>query len=333
MALFNEDDPFGWADAQKTTASPDSLANQPLAPTSPRPTNRSRALNFQEFMNAPTVPREALLAPILTRQSLMMIHAKRGVGKTYLSLGIALAVASGGEFLRWKAPEARRVLYLDGEMPARAMQDRLRSLAPPAGFPDDNFCIVSADYESGALPNLSTHEGQSFIEQDVEQADLIVVDNLSTLTRRGNENESESWLPMQQWLLSLRSRGKSVLLVHHSNKTGAQRGTSSREDILDTVIKLAHGPAYEPERGASFVVTFEKYRGLHGDDVTSFETQLSIHDDVAQWTVRALEDTIADEVAELRFHGKSYREIAEILGISKSAVERAYRRQLMREAE
>src|SRR5215470_9289787 len=72
------------------------------------------------FLAEPIPPRESLLSPILLEQSLAMIHAWRGVGKTHVALGIAYAVASGGSFLGWKAERPRKVLYLDGEMPATA---------------------------------------------------------------------------------------------------------------------------------------------------------------------------------------------------------------------
>jgi RecA-family ATPase len=47
-----------------------------------------------------------------------MLYGQRGLGKTHVALGIAYAVASGGAFLRWRAPVPRRVLYVDGEMAA-----------------------------------------------------------------------------------------------------------------------------------------------------------------------------------------------------------------------
>ena len=59
----------------------------------------------------------------------------------------------------------------------------------------------------------------------------MVIDNLSTLCRYGRENESESWGPVQEWILGLRRRGLSVLLVHHAGKGGTQRGTSRREAV------------------------------------------------------------------------------------------------------
>ena len=65
-----------------------------------------------------------MLAPWLPEKGLAMIFAPRGVGKTWVALSIAHAIASGGDFLRWRAPQPRRVLYIDGEMPAVTLQER-----------------------------------------------------------------------------------------------------------------------------------------------------------------------------------------------------------------
>ena len=54
-------------------------------------------------------------------------------GKTHVALGIAHAVSCGSTFLRWKAPEARSVLYVDGEMPQQALQERLNALQKASG--------------------------------------------------------------------------------------------------------------------------------------------------------------------------------------------------------
>lgn len=61
------------------------------------------------------------------------------------------------------------------------------------------------------MPNLSTSSGQESIRKHTEQADLIIVDNVSTLGGGIKENEAESWIPLQQWALRLRRQGKSVL--------------------------------------------------------------------------------------------------------------------------
>src|SRR5262249_3310327 len=214
--------------------------------------------------------REMLLANILPMKGLMMIYSRRGVGKTHMSVGIAVAAASGGTFLRWSAPAPRRVLLIDGEMPLVTLQERLAAAVAASNKepPDASYLrLIAADYQEDGIPDLSTAEGIEAIEPFIaDGVDLVILDNLSTLCRSGKENESESWGPVQEWLLALRRRGISVVIIHHAGKNGAQRGTSKREDVLDTVINLVHPDDYQPDQGARFEIHFEKLRGFVGDD-------------------------------------------------------------------
>ena len=105
--------------------------------------------------------------------------------------------------------------------------------------------------------------------------DLVILDNLSTLCTNGSESASDAWVPMQNWLLKLRRQGIAVLLVHHAGTNGRQRGTSRREDALDTVIALRRPEDYSPEQGARFEVHFEKLRNrVDGDAAVPFEAKL-----------------------------------------------------------
>jgi putative DNA primase/helicase len=108
----------------------------------------------------------------------------------------------------------------------------------------------------------------------MKEVDLVILDNLSTLVRSGNENEADSWVQIQEWMLRLRKLGKAVLLIHHAGKNGAQRGTSKREDILDTVLALRKPKNYSPNDGARFEVHFEKSRGFCGEATDPFEARL-----------------------------------------------------------
>jgi putative DNA primase/helicase len=205
---------------------------------------------LQEFLSLDVKPRAQLLAPILPEKGLAMLYAPRGMGKTFLGLAIAYAVASGTALMRWTAPAARKVLYIDGEMPLATLQQRLANIATGATDIEQlagrNLLILAADYFDEGLPNLATPAGQAAIEPLLEGVALIVIDNISTLASVGHDNDAESWTPVQEWLLKLRRTGYSVLLIHHAGKGGQQRGTSRREDVLDTVIALRHPSDYDP---------------------------------------------------------------------------------------
>lgn len=279
-----------------------------------------------EFIRLNLPVHEAILSPILLTQSLTMIYAKRGIGKTYVALEIAHAVASGGSCFKWKALKPRKVLYIDGEMPGFAMQERLKRIvnAKQTKVPsDDFFRLVTPDLQENLMPDLSTKEGRALIDAYAEDSDLIIIDNLSCLFRMGDENEAASWMPAQNWLLDLRRRGKSVLLIHHAGKSGAQRGTSKKEDMLDVVITLKHPSNYSFDQGACFEIIFEKARHFFGKDAESFHVQLktdegeAVHWDIIQAPIDPEVETVVDALKR----GLTIREIMDETGLSKSQVE------------
>jgi putative DNA primase/helicase len=314
------------ADKRSTAATP-----------SETPTDRLRPLDLRQFLELEIKPREMLLDPILPEKGLAMVYAVRGTGKTHVALGIGFAVATGTAFLKWKAPKPRRVLLIDGEMPAAALQERLANIvasAPDVQFDVQNVQILAGDLiETRGIGNLASSDVQAEIDRWLDGVDLLVLDNLSSLTAVIRDNDAESWGPIQEWLLRLRRRGISVLIVHHAGKGGQQRGTSRREDVLDTSISLRRPGDYSPSEGARFEVYLEKARGVHGDDAKPFEAKLEVRDNVAVWTIRELEDANRARVQALLGEGLTVRDIADETGIPKSTVHRIKKRLALPEAD
>ena len=268
------------------------------------------------------IPKSEAILPWLTQQSLVMIYAWRGVGKTWVSLGIAIAVATGGRFLKWQVQKPHKVLYLDGEMPAYAIQERLKLLAPNGSPYPENLQILTPDFQPEGMPDLSTPAGQAEIDTLIaEDTTLIIVDNISALCRSGKENEAEGWIPVQTWALRQRAAGRSVLFVHHAGKAGAQRGSSKREDLLDTVIMLKRPGGYTADKGAEFEVHFEKARHLAGEETVPFVAKLDATG-AATWTITDIENSVFDKVVELANLGLKQADIASELGVNKSTVSR-----------
>lgn len=286
------------------------------------------SMSIADFLAKPYPPRENILAPWLPTQGLAMIYAKRGIGKTQIALEVAYAVASGGMALRWRAPTPRGVLFIDGEMPAVVTRERLAQIAVVAERePTAPFLIMPVDDQQRGVVDLSSFEDQSLLEPHLASVELVIVDNISSCCRTGRENEAEGWTSVQEWALRLRARGKSVLFLHHAGKGGAQRGTSKREDILDTVIALRHPADYDPSTGAQFEVHFEKSRGIYGDDVKPFIAKLGTNAAGGRaWSMCDLEQSTLDKVIDLRREGISRTDIAEHLGIHKSTVSRHLKR-------
>jgi hypothetical protein len=285
-----------------------------------------RVLSIAELLSLDIPPRRTLLAPAFAEGSINMIHGPRGLGKTNLQLGIAAAVASANHFLRWNAPGPSRVLVIDGELPLPDLQARVAGAiqAIDAELPEPDYLrFLTPDLHQFGLPDLSTAEGQDRIEPALDGVSLLILDNISTLFRSGVENEAESWGPVQAWALKLRRQGIATLFVHHSGKGGLQRGTSRREDVLDTVIALRRPGDYREAQGARFEIHFEKHRAFHGDDAEPFEAQLSTDEHGRHvWAIKELDDRKTERVAEMLNDGATIRAISKALGIGLATVSR-----------
>jgi putative DNA primase/helicase len=218
-------------------------------------------------------------------------------------------------------------------MPLADLQERLSaiSLGLAAQIPNDGFRVLAADQTETGI-NLGCVEGQAALEPLLEGVDLLVLDNLSTLCTTGSESASDAWVPMQNWLLKLRRQGVAVLLIHHAGTNGRQRGTSRREDALDTVIALRRPEDYAPEQGARFEIHFEKLRQRVGDAGAASEAiAQSFMDDGRpglRWLSRNLKPDALRRAAELFEAGQTVRQVATMLGISKSEAGRLRQRSI-----
>jgi putative DNA primase/helicase len=273
--------------------------------------------------------RQWLLKGLLQERDLGMIHAFRGIGKTRFVHSLAIAINSGGTFLRYSAPKPRGVLLVDGELPREDLQKMLaQAVAAGDMEPAAPMRVLSADLSGAPLRSLATDAGRQQVERHLDDVSLLILDAITTLCPgAGPENDSQSWETMQSWLLELRRQGITVLLVHHDGKGGTQRGTSRREDVLSQVVQLKRPSDYRASEGARFEVHLTKSRGVIGEDAEPFEAWLRTGPDgQPQWTLRLIEDAMAASAKALKVDGFSVREIAKELGTSPTSVHRALKR-------
>ena len=188
----------------------------------------------------------------------------------------------------------------------------------------DAMRVIAGDLiDEGGVGNLADPAVQGELDKYLDGIELLILDNLSSLTAVIRDNDQESWTTIQQWLLRLRRRGISVLLVHHAGKAGEQRGTSRREDVLDTSISLRRPGDYVSSEGARFEVHIEKGRGITGDAAKPFEARLTADPEGQPiWAISEIADVQKVRVEALLADGLSVRDVAEETGIPKSTVHR-----------
>lgn len=277
----------------------------------------------ENFLALDLPERAWLIEPLIYMGHLVLLYGAAGVGKTFLCLYLAVCVSRGGElFGPYEAAEPHGVIYLDGEMQANELQERLKHLGIQ---PDpENFKVISCELmqrEHGTAVNLADPRWReailSFL-RDHRKYKFLVLDNLSSLIPGIDENPAKEWDAANQWLLQLRREGVSVLLVHHAGKSGDQRGTSKRVDNVELVLKLVKE---EHPRETRFSVNFQKARSLRHEHQKPFG--ISIHEDQGRISLKyrgAPSQDLTYEVAYWRSQGLKQHEIAEKLNIGQSTV-------------
>jgi len=332
LAIHDGDDAYDWLKRYTNVSYAQLLCFAQVNRDSPAAENKKSTdlttVDVHDFLQQDLPARGMLLSPIIAEGSISQLYGWRGCGKTFVSLEIAWAIATGTSAFGWQADEARKVIYLDGEMPAAEIQKRLKFLqcASPRAPEPGHFQLLTPDLQGTRLPDLSDRGAQGALDQLVGDSDLIVVDNISSWVRgaAGRENDGESWVPVSEWALEWRRKGKAVLFVHHSGKGGAQRGTSRREDILDLVIALRQPADYEPSQGCRVEFRFEKSRHVAGDALKPFIAQLHIDDaGRRRWQTTDAKSSQESQVLEFLKSGMSQTEIARELRVNRSTICRA----------
>jgi len=282
-----------------------------------------------KFLGMPLPARKRLIDPWLREADLGMIFSKRGAGKSWLGMELATCLVEPRKFLRWEVPEAVSVLYADGEMCLQDSQQRLARLKTNAD-PKGRLEFLSSEFLSRcqhARLRLTDASCQLAFEDMLERMNkqkrapqVIVFDNLSALFYGVDENDKMAWELAANWFLRLRFKGYAVVIVHHAGKSGEQRGTSGREDVLDWVIKLREPTTgASEEEGAHFVLGFTKRRGFVERDTPDLDVKLATGADGAAFSCRSVSSL--DAFMELVLNGvQTVPEISEALGVSPPRV-------------
>jgi putative DNA primase/helicase len=283
-----------------------------------------------DFLNMEIKPRPMIISPWLKVGDLVMITAPRGIGKSWLVHSLVTAITRKLTIGLWKTENPVECLLVDGEMASDDLQKRLRRITKKLPAPVASLDIMSADlmHQKGfPTPNLANGQWRETFYEFLKKSNygLVIIDNVAALSPGLDENSKQEWDPINQFLLSIRFLGISVILIHHSGKDPkktSQRGTSSHEDALDTSITLKQPLGYKQTDGCRFMVEFTKSRSVCGDGVRSFIFSLEDHDDDTVTWKAENKTSDPNTVIALLGNGTRQKDVTSILHIDKATVSR-----------
>jgi len=157
------------------------------------------------------------------------------------------------------------VLYIDGEMSMELTQYRSNGLQME--YSGVQYLHHEHLFEKGASTvNIGEAEDRQRITDLILKTGyrVLILDNLSSLASGVDENKGMDYEPISHWLLDLRRRKITVIVVHHAGRNGAMRGHSKREDACAWIIELRDA-RQDDEKGAKFVSHFTKPSRNTGD--------------------------------------------------------------------
>jgi len=287
------------------------------------------SLNANQLLDYQGAEPDPIWGPTICSHNLVMVVAPTGLGKTWFTMKLLHTVASGGKFLAWSVTRPRRGLYVDGELGLMGMKRRFKAVQAEAPYSPkgDYFRVLTKDHCGPRLWNISDPADQKKYNKEIGNADVIVFDNLLSCNfpLDGRDDEVRQWQRILPWFHALRDSGRTVIVVHHTGKSGDQLGTSVKENWLDTSIELKPPDTYRPISGTEFTLKFRKTRDVKRCDAMPMEVQyLTGEDAVGRWSWSPVEDAKTKQVESLRLDGLTKREVARTLGISYLEVSRAW---------
>lgn len=218
------------------------------------PCTNVHSLHELETMDLP--PQLYLIDDFLPLGGAVMVSARPKVGKTFLALQMALAVATGGKFLGYRSKK-RGVLYVDFESDERNMLGRTTEMIDTENQPENIFLMQPENpFEFGRVGNGFEKQIETFISSH-KSADigLVVVDTYGHIqgardSRKNNvyNIEYEEIAKINRWAKRF---GITVILIHHNNKNG--------EDYNNPVSGISGSTGITAGLTAYYVLTKQNY--------------------------------------------------------------------------
>ena len=291
-----------------------------------RPRSEMHLISAANFVHLEVPRRKNHWGRLIQSNQTGMLFGPRGRGKTWVALSLAICISACISFLGRKARRARRVIYLDGEMDLFTLRQRIVALCSSFNVdPPANLKLFTPEAFTDLLPSINTSEGQRAIDEMIgTDWDVIFIDNYSAWSGDGRET-AEAWAPMMRWMLGHKRAGRTVIVIHHTGKTGKQRGSSSHEDALDWSVALKPLEDVADDGALRFNLVWEKSRHLANNEVQPIAATLrqSENGEVSWHHKEGMHrDPRIEKAQAMKVKGMSQVAIAKELGIDRTTVGR-----------
>lgn len=185
-----------------------------------------------------------------------MISAPPKARKSWAVMQMAYSVATGSQWLGFDVPEAKKVMYVQAELPNWIVAERFKQM-----YGDVTLDNIQFFHVAGANLLDEDDMGGLLMAVDDFKPDLVIIDPVANFWQ-GDENSSSSVNQLFDQIARLQALKVSVVMVHHSRKTEQnerlspqhQRGSNvffARPDAVMTLSPMLF-PGEVPHTWAAF---------------------------------------------------------------------------------
>lgn len=172
-------------------------------------------------------PKPVIDNGVLLDGTLLLLIGPPKSKKTFLTMNLALSIASGSDFSGFKIPKPKKVLYLLAEGGFYPTRDRLKKMAKGK---NQNLFVGFPNY----LP-VNTEDGYHFLYSLVKEVnpDVLILDPLIKF-HDVDENSASQMSDVLGKIRTMMAELKlSVILVHHTGKVASRGGRGSSVIVGD----------------------------------------------------------------------------------------------------
>ena len=229
-----------WKQASQAFLATSEGKPEPVTPIPTPDEMLSMLVDWKTFWSLEHATEEWLAKPLIAKGRQTALFAGAKTGKSWLTLNVVAALASGKPILGQPAQPPIHCLYLDYEMIESDLYERLEQF----GYTEDDDLSHLHYALIPNLPPLNTTEGASAIMKLVEltKAEVVVIDTTGRAID-GEENSADSYREFARTTgLSLKRANVACVRTDHAGKDGGkkqgQRGSSAKNDDVDIVYRL-----------------------------------------------------------------------------------------------
>jgi len=171
---------------------------------------------------------EWVIDKLIPEQSIVLLHGKGGIGKTWLSLVIADAISKGNPFMGLNSQQIP-VIFVDFENSLPVLVERVKRI-------DASEVLFWHNTNDKRPPKLDKEEWEQYKSLPVG---LLIFDTLRA-SQGQDENDSRHMAFVMSRLKELRDIGFTIILLHHTPKSNDRtyKGSTAIMDLADHVLSL-----------------------------------------------------------------------------------------------